>query len=317
MKKLFILPLLAITFNACSTTGNPHVGKFYCFDTMVEVKLYDTNKNKMRDIHSILESYDALTDNYHARDINNVYTINHTNDEVAIDVKLYKLLQTSFSMKEQGITYFNPFVGSLSEKWKTALANGETLSSEVINSELSKINESSLLFKDNNTVQRVGSAEIDLGAIAKGYVLDEVHEYLNSIDSKQYLINAGSSSILLGEKNTKDGLFNIGLKDLDNAYLKMKNCVISTSSVSEQGVTIGEATYSHIINPTTGSAINLHDAVIVISNDATIGDVMSTNMMNNTIDEIKAFETALNLKTIVIDNGQVSYKNENVEVLYH
>ena len=317
MKKLFILPLLAITFNACSTIDNPQVGKFYCFDTMVEAKIYDINTKQMSGIDDLLRSYDALTDNYRDRDVNNVYTINNTNEDVVVDEKLYNLLTLAFDMKNRGITYFNPLVGSLSEKWKSVLRNGETLDSVVINEELSKINTSELVFKDNNTVQRIGDAEIDLGAIAKGYVLDEIHEYLKSINSKQYLINAGSSSILLGEKNTKDGLFSIGLKDLPNKYLQLKNCVISTSSISEQGVTINGVTYSHIINPLNGSAINLHDAVIVVSQDGYLGDVMSTNMMNNTIDEIKSFETQFNLKTIVIDDGKVSYQHPDLGVSSH
>ena len=134
---------------------------------------------------------------------------------------------------------------------------------------------------------------------------------------KQYLINGGSSSLLLGEKNTKDGLFTIGLKDLNNAYLKLKNCFISTSSISEQGVKIGDITYSHIINPNTGSAINENDAVIVISDNGALGDALSTSMMNNTVDEITAIETQYNVQTIVIKNNKVIYKNSGIEVSYH
>ena len=317
MKKLFIIPLFAIALTSCSTNGNPIESKVFCFDTMVEVKLYDGNKDNIKDIEDILKTYSKLSDNYLASDVNNVYTINNTNDEVTIDERLYKLLQTSFSVKDAGASYFNPFCGSLAKKWKDVLAKGETLSSEVINAELGKISSSSLEFKANNVVQRSGEAEIDLGGIAKGYALDIVKDYLKNNNSKQYLINGGSSSLLLGEKNTKDGLYTIGLKDLNNAYLKLKNCFISTSSISEQGVKIGDVTYSHIINPNTGSAINENDAVIVISDNGALGDALSTSMMNNTIDEIKAIETQYNVQTIVIKNNEVIYQNPGIEVSYH
>lgn len=317
MKKLFIIPLLAIALTSCSINGNPIESKVFCFDTMVDVRLYDGNKDNIKDIEDILNTYSKLSDNYLASDVDNVYTINHTNDEVTIDERLYKLLQASFSVKDTGASYFNPFCGSLAKKWKDVLAKGETLSSEVINAELGKISSSSLEFKSNNAVQRTGEAEIDLGGIAKGYALDIVKDYLKNNNSKQYLINGGSSSLLLGEKNTKDGFYSIGLKDLNNAYLKLKNCFVSTSSISEQGVKIGDTTYSHIINPNDGSAINLNDAVVVISDNGALGDALSTSMMNNTVDEIKAIETQYHVQTIVIKNNEVIYQNSGIEVNYH
>ena len=179
------------------------------------------------------------------------------------------------------------------------------------------MNSSQVLFKDNNVIQKIGDAEIDLGGIAKGYALDKAYEYLKEKEIKNYLINAGNSSILLGEKNTDDGYFTVGLNDIENAYLKLKDCVISTSSKSVQGVKIGDITYSHIINPVDGSAINENDAVIVISDKGYLGDALSTSMMMNSIDEIKAIEQIQNVKTIVIKNNNIIYKNADIEVLYH
>jgi thiamine biosynthesis lipoprotein len=115
---------------------------------------------------------------------------------------------------------------------------------------------------DLEYVTRVGEAEIDLGGIAKGYALDIAKQYLDSKKVTKYIIDAGSSSILLGEKDTKDGLFNIGLKDIKNAYLKAKNCFVSTSGTSEQLTVIDGVKYSHIVNPKTGSVVSLHVSVI-------------------------------------------------------
>ena len=116
---------------------------------------------------------------------------------------------------------------------------------------------------------------------------------------------------------TKDGLFSIGLKDVKNAYLKLKNCFVSTSSISEQGVTIDGVKYSHIINPVTGSAINTNDAVVVITDDGYLGDALSTSMMMNSVEEIKNIENEQNVKAIVINDGKITYKNNDIEVYYH
>ena len=124
---------------------------------------------RINDMYSI---YDKLSDNYQNRDTNNVYTINHTNDDVTISEELYNLLKTSFDVTKEGATYFNPLCGSLAKRWKEALKNKQILDETIKNEELLKMQNTTLTFKENNVVQRLGDAEIDLGGIAKGYVLD-------------------------------------------------------------------------------------------------------------------------------------------------
>ena len=109
----------------------------------------------------------------------------------------------------------------------------------------------------------------------------------------------------------------MGLKDVNNAYLKLKYCFVSTSSISEQNVVVDGVTYSHIINPQTGSAISVNDAVIVVSNNGAQGDAFSTSMMMNSVEEIKEIETQYNVQTIVVKGGEIIYQNANLEVYYH
>ncbi len=313
-KKIIFLSLLPIALTSCSTNNSVIESKVFCFDTMVDVRLYEGNKEDVKAIETTLKSLSKVSDNYINSAFDGVYALNQTNEEITVDSNLYQMLEASLEATSHGATYFNPLCGSLSKKWKESLENKQILSETVINEELEKMNNSSITLKDNNVVQRTGEAEIDLGGIAKGFALDEIKSYLEDKQIKQYLINAGSSSILLGEKNTKNGLFNVSLKEVNNTYIELKNCVISTSSIYEQGVTINGVTYSHIINPVTGSAINKQDGVIVISNDGAFDDALSTSMMNNTIDEIKALETELNVQTIVIKDKKIAYSNPSIEV---
>ena len=318
MRYRFILSLLSILpLVGCTQKGFVLDDKVFCFDTMVETKLYEGNNENLKEINNLLSLYDKYADIFYPRDINNLYTINHTNEDVQIDHQLYELLRTSIDVTNNGAAFFNPLCGSLSLNWKESLKNGQILSESIIDEELLKMNNTSLNFKENDIVQRSGEATLDLGGIVKGYVLDEIYDYLNNLGLKKYLINAGSSSILLGEKDNKDGYFSVGLKDINNAYLKLKNCFVSTSGIKEQGVKIGDITYSHIINPISGSAINENDAVIVISDKGYYGDAMSTSLMMNTVEEIKVIETTYDIKTIVIKDSKIIYSNKDIEVYYH
>ena len=322
MMKRYIPFIFLLSLSSCSQTKVME-SKIFCFDTMMNVALYEGDKDNIKDIESIFSYYDKISDNYRSRDITNVYSINHTNDEVEVDKELYDLLFTSFNVKNEGATFFNPFCGSLSKKWKESLSNGKVLEEAIIEEELNKMRVSSIAFKENDVIQRSGEAEIDLGGIAKGYVLDKVQDYLKEKEISHYLIKAGlsyiggASSILLGEKETKSGLFSIGLPDLTNAYIELKNCFVTTSGVEVQGKVIDGVTYSHIINPENGSAINNYDSVIVVSDDGYLGDALSTSMMMNTIEEIKEIEETQNVKAIAIKNKKIVYSNKDIEVKYH
>ena len=308
---LSVLPLISCTSNFVLES------KVFYFDTLINIKLFQGHNSDLKYIKNVLREIDELSDNYHQRDVNNVYTLNHTNEGVAVSGTLYDLLEKAVDANNQGATYFNPLCGTLSQLWKDSLANNLIPSDEQISSELYKMSTSSIEFLENHVVRRNGDATIDLGGIAKGYALDIIKEWLDVVEIKQYLVNAGSSSILLGEKNEGSGYFSVGIRELSNSYLKLKNCFVSTSGLSTQGVTIDGVTYSHIINPVTGSAINENDSVIVISDSGYLGDALSTSMMMNTVEEIQLIEEQYNVKTIVIKNGQKIYSHRDLKVYHH
>ena len=314
--KFLILPLL--TFSLCSCDVGTELNKksFY-FDTYVNTRLFEGSEDNLKDINKIFSKIDKLTDNYKARDIANLYTVN-TNEKqkIVLDSDLYELFYLAMrDSKVKTLKYYSPFFGSLSKKWKESLAKGKVLDNETITSELDKADKTVIGFYDEESaVYKVGEGEIDFGAVAKGFALDKVKSYLDSKKITKYLVDCGSSSILLGEKEGGKN-FNIQISNLSNSYLSLKNCVISTSSMSRQMVVIDGKKYSHIINPKTGSAINKNDAAIVISKDGYLGDILSTDFVNEEVDDIKALEKKFSVKTIIIRNNKVIYKSKNLEIL--
>ena len=317
MKAKKLLSLLSVLPLISCTSDFVLESKVFYFDTMVDIKLFEGNRYYLEFAKYTLSEVDKLSDNYHLRDANNVYAINRSNEEMDVEPDWYDLLCKSFSVQAQGATYFNPLCGSLAQLWKDSLANNTVPSEEAIATELTKMNNSSLSFVTDSSVRRNGDATIDLGGIAKGYALDLIHDVYEQNNIYKYLINAGSSSILLGKKPTKSGYFAVGIKDLEGVYLKLKNCFVSCSGKSEQSVTIDGVTYSHIINPVTGSAVTLNDAVIVVSDSGYLGDALSTSMMMNTIEEIQEIEETVGVKTIVIRKGKKVYSHKDLKIYYH
>ena len=303
MKFKILLPLLGVTLVSCQQPAKYISDGVFCFGTYVESRLYQGNQKNLDDIASILNLYSKLSDNFILTDVTNVKSINSTEEAVTVKKELYDLLMKSFQVRGEGAEYFHPLCGSLIEKWKASLDKKEVLSTSVIEEELAKL----------NVVQRTGEALLDLGGIAKGYTIDIVKEYLVSQNISQYLINAGKSSILLGEKPENNGYFTVELEEIKGKYLELKNCVISTSGNSSQGVTIEGKKYSHIVNPYTGSAECRYDAVKVISEKGYHGDALSTSLMMNTLEEIKEIENEHNIKTIVIKDGKIIYSHKDIQ----
>lgn len=321
-KSLKILPLLLVaSLTAC--TNLKHIeGAGYYFYTEVSYSLYAKYVDPEESIKEICETLDSVSDPYENRILTNVYDLNQTNKEIRIREELYNLLEAAKSASEKAAN-FNPLIGSLSEKWKATLGkdNPEPLSKTIIDDELAKIATSSYVTRKANDkyyAQRNGEALLDLGAITKGYALDRIYECLNKSGVTDYVINAGSSSILLGKNEhatSKVDYYTVGLRDVPGVNFKAKECVISSSGNDVQGVKIGNTMYSHIINPNTGSAIMDNDAVIVITDRSTgyLGDALSTSMMMNSVEEIKEIEKAVNAKTIVVKNKQIIYSHPDIE----
>ena len=309
----------------CACETQPIQKKYYFFDTFVDITLYEKGNQKgdphmpvYLSLSTTLSLYDQYSNNYSTD--NDLYKINQAPGEYVIEEGLYVLLNKSLELKEITNGYFNPLVGSLSKKWKESLSKNEILSQVIINEELEKINNSSFtLKKEDNTCKiiKYGTAEIDFGAMVKGLALDASKGYLNSININKYIINAGNSSILLGEKNTKDGYFNVGLKDVKNAYLSLKNCFIGVSGVSEQGKKIDNQYYSHIVNPFTGSVINKYDMAFVKGDNGALCDALSTAFMLMDVEEVKTFESKYNVQALLYKDDEFVYKNNNLEVKYH
>ena len=334
MKLLRILPLLLVaSLTACSNEIY-YEDTTYLFHTHVSYKIkgyrgYTGLKTEGEAVNALKE-VDAYTDAYQKRDIVGIYDLNHTNEKIEISKDLYRLLAFCQDVQQKA-KYFNPLIGSLSNKWKEALANKQVLSDEVIQEELAKINASSLILDNTNSVgkyyaQRVGDALIDLGAIAKGYALDRAEDVLSVYSTTDdYLINAGSSSILLGtntqkKKSVEEGNYVIKIKELSkDTYLHCNKSFISTSGISEQKTIIDNDTYSHIVNPLTGSAKPLYDAVIVINStigfmNGSLGDALSTSLMMSSLEEIKEVEEKENIEVIIIKDDDVLYKSDSVEL---
>lgn len=312
MKKKSLLALLgAFALTACQNTeassqisGETLVQeKFGLFGTNVQIRITGASQDQMTDLFSLLETYDALTDAFNPRSlngqtINNLYTLNLEANEgrkITIDPKLKEVLEFGLEMqqattyKENGVTYsyFNPFIGAITTEWKR-FVNPDSdeekidapLTAETLTPLLNDMNSTSLTF-DGDTVTRNGKGLVDVGAFAKGFALRKAKNYLDEQGLKAYLINAGTSSLLLGCTRKGDA-YTVSLQRPSYGDPKLsitypaKFEAVGTSGISEQYRVYEGKTYTHIVDPKDGSAEAHYDTVTIKTGDPALADVLST-----------------------------------------
>ncbi|MDE5715971.1 MAG: FAD:protein FMN transferase [Anaeroplasmataceae bacterium] len=317
MKKIILSLILTITFllSSCAEGIKKEEYTFYAMDTFISLTLYNVKDSDdiAKTIENIYLKYDSVANDYQTKDTSiSVYDLNIKREGI-VSEELKELLEYSLEMFKETNGYFNPFIGRLSHLWKDALGEKKLVEDTLIQNELEIMNEGSLEITGNK-VRLIGEANIDLGGIAKGYATSKVVSYLESIDCKNYLLNAGNSTIALGSKAGNP--FKVGIsKALDSGYLtilNIKDKVISTSSIKEQNTKIDGIYYSHLLNPKTGYPANFYDAISIIGEDSKALDAYSTACFSMEIEELEKFLNEHSLDFIVSKNNQIISSSKGV-----
>ena len=148
---------------------------------------------------------------------------------------------------------------------------------------------------------------INLGGIAKGYVVERGIDILRRRGIQNAIVTAGGDSRLLGDRRgrpwmvgirdpRKDGEVAISVPLVDEA--------ISTSGDYERYFEEGGVRYHHIIRPSTGEPANGVHSATVFGPDAVITDALSTSVFVMGVERgLTLIGSLPDYESIVIDDG--------------
>ncbi|RAU36994.1 FAD:protein FMN transferase [Enterobacter sp. RIT418] len=245
------------------------------------LKLFSHDEALASRVFRLIKRYeDLLTVN---RAQSQVMDINHAAGKhaVAVSRPVFELIRCAKAASMIKDSAFNLAIGPLVKRWKIGFQGDSVPPADEI-AALLKITrpEEVMLDEASSSVflARPGM-EIDLGAIAKGYIADRVRDYLRKEGADLGLINLGGNVQTLG---SPDGGWSIGLKkpfagDALIGTLTVENRSVVTSGTYERYFEQNGRRYHHILDPRTGYPLdNALDSVTLISTDSIDGDIWTT-----------------------------------------
>ena len=305
------LPLvLGAVLSACSNGIVHHNYIAYGYGTVWDVHLYEgTNQeceDLARDINESSQYFDVTETGTIEGGLNK---LNQSNEFVTLDPMVIEALEKAEAIRVETEGAYDYRLGNLTDAWLSCLKEGRLLEESTRISLLEKALATSVEI-NGNQAKRKGEGKIDLGGLAKGYCCRKLKETLDSKGYSKYLVNGGTSSLLIGEKGSGDGTVRVIMSDAEEeTSFHAKNASVSCSSVNRQHYEIDGVTYSHIIDPSNGMAVSKYQAVYLLGEDACALDAYSTAAMVRDLDFAEFLEEK-GIKVAYINEGSVVYATE-------
>lgn len=303
MKKslLLLFPLILSLFS-CGNSGGGKATVGYAFDTSWEIRLYDGDDAKAQELASLIVYYGKLFDSYNSyKGLNNVYDLNASRN-LELNDDLIDALKVALEIEEECGGAFSLYLGGLNSLWKENLENGVLPPQDDIDSELAKAKSTHLTIDEEGIASLIGEGQLDLGGIGKGIVLEEIKKRISSWGLNRYIINGGTSSLLLG-KNAQNADFSLYLNDYRSFSFSSSEVSLSCSSISMQKYEIDGETYSHFIDLDDGSAKAKATMALLLGEDAARMDAFTTVAMTLEKEEALAFLESKSNKYAYLKDG--------------
>lgn len=332
IKKIkIIIPIFIMIFlSACS---QPKTVSGLYFDTLISITTYDnTSQEALNECLQLCSDYELI---FSKTNVNSeLYAINtrasSLNISEAPDVycavlspELYEVLNTAIEISLDTDQAFTPTLGQVINLWDYKSDSPNVPSNCDIDSALSHSDLSSLSLNPADRTITISDSELtlDLGAIAKGYVADQLKKYLAEHGTREAVIKLAGNIYCIGNKYGQQ--YSIGIQKPFSAdpepvtTLKVSNTSVVTSGIYERYFEADGVIYHHIIDPATGypSRSDL-TSVTVICDNSTMADALSTAILVMGKEKgIEYIDSQSNVSAVLIDeNGNLhtcgSYFNQ-------
>ncbi|AUS06025.1 FAD:protein FMN transferase [Pseudotamlana carrageenivorans] len=313
MKKLtFVIGLLFLV--SCNKEIRNTKLSGNVFGTTYSV-IYHSEKNYSKQFDSLFAVLNHSMSNYQE---NSIISRLNENELVEVDDHFIKVYEASKKIYEETEGAFDPTIGAVVNAWdfgpKGEIEQLDTLKIDWL---MRSVGLKQVTLLDNKIIKSKGTF-LDFNAIAKGYGVDVIGEFLESQNINDYLVEIGGEIRVRGMNAEKNHLWKVGIESpnfegehMISDVVELKDEAMATSGTYRKFKIDKEGKrYAHIIDPKTGfpSKTSLL-SISVIGENCMTADAYATAFKTMGIEKVKAFlKDHPELKVYLI------FENDNQEI---
>jgi thiamine biosynthesis lipoprotein len=198
---------------------------------------------------------------------------------IPVSAPLFAVLSRALEIAAATDGAFDPTVGPLTTLWREARRTGRPVPDAALAEARTRVGWRLVSLDTAERAIRFGTAgmRLDLGAIAKGWILDRALAVLDSAGVHSALIEAGGDIVVSGPPPGMPG-WRIAVRGPSgDSILVVQHAAVATSGPAAQTITDPDGTVrSHVIDPHDGRGSTSSLQVTVVGPDGATADALAT-----------------------------------------
>ena len=285
----YLLPGLFVLLYSCNREVTYDNFAGFAQGTTYSIVFENNGKYKSatlkKDVEKILHEFDLSLSLYTD---SSILTKVNRNEDVTADRYFSEAFSKSVEITRFTDGAFDITVGPLVKAWGFGPDSHKNFSESKRDSLLKLVGMEKVRMADGRVIKDDPGIKLDFNAIAQGYSVDVVCEYLSSIGLKSYLVEIGGEVRVRGDKQGLPWRIGIDRPEDNNnvpgsdlqAIISMKNRSLATSGNYRKFYVEDGVKYSHTIDPRTGyPARNQLLSATILADECATADGIATACM--------------------------------------
>jgi thiamine biosynthesis lipoprotein len=282
--------------------------------TLLQLELCGTDRAELRELaagaFAEVEREEAIFSTYRAESAVTRLNRRAGMGAIAVPPDLHRILVEARRYRDLTRGTFDVTVGPLMALWQGAARPPSDVRIEQI---LSRVGQDKVVLAADGTVDLTREGmEIDLGGIAKGWVLDRVRDAWTGREGlESALLEFGQSSVWAIGAPPGSPAWNLALRAPDGevlALLRLRDRALSVSATFGSSHEIEGRRYGHVVDPRTGRALERERVGAVVAADATEAEALSKALLVLAEEGIALIEEIPEAEAILFEPGRTALR---------
>jgi FAD:protein FMN transferase len=318
-RNIYIVVLLLLISASCSNKQKEFKLSGEAQGTFFHIT-YFGEKDYSEEIDSLLSDFDLIASIYNKKSI--ISKINQNDSTIKLNEIFLDIFNLGMNVSKQTDGAFDMSIGPLVNAWGFGPEEAIAPDSTTIDSLLKLINYKQIQLVDNTIIKDNPNIKLDFNAIAKGYAVDLVGDFLSSKKIESYLVEIGGEIVTKGQKpNGDDWIVGIEMPaETANApqqpqsRISVSNMAVATSGNYRNYYEQNGERFAHTINPKTGYPVqhSLLSVTVIAENCATADAYATAFMVLGKEKALEITEEIKNLEIYLIYYNNKTEKNETI-----